>query len=285
MPVSIAITDHRYGKSRVRLVKVERHRTAHDLKDLTVDVQLEGDFEASYTAGDNRLVIPTDTMKNTVYALARQAPLGEIEEFGLRLADRFLARHAHVARASIHISENLWHRIEQDGREHAYSFQLSGPERRTAAIDGDRKNISIAAGIADLVVLKTKNSAFEGFLRDEYTTLKETNDRLFGTAVTAEWRYNATPLEFGPLWESIRGTLLEVFASHDSRGVQHTLSAMGEAVLNRFERVREIHLSMPNRHCLLVDLSPFGLDNPNEVFVPTEEPHGLIEATLTRSGS
>jgi urate oxidase len=285
MPVSITITDHRYGKSRVRLVKVERRSAAHDLKDLTVDVELSGDFEASYTAGDNRLVIPTDTMKNTVYALARQAPLGEIEEFGLRLADHFLARHAHVARARISISENLWHRIEHDGRQHAYAFQLSGPERRTAAIDRDRKSISIAAGIADLVVLKTKNSAFEGFLRDEYTTLKETNDRLFGTAVTAEWSYNATSLEFGPLWESIRDTLLEIFASHDSRGVQHTLSAMGEAVLNRFDRVREIHLSMPNRHCILVDLSPFHLDNPNEVFVPTDDPHGLIEATLTRSGS
>jgi len=285
MAASIRLTDNRYGKSRVRLVKVERHATRNDIKDLSVDIQLTGDFEASYTTGDNRLVIPTDTMKNTVYALARKAPIGEIEEFALRIAEHFLQRHAHVAGARIDISENLWRRIERDGRTHADSFQLWGPERRTAAVHRDRERTAIEAGIADLVVLKTKNSAFEGFLRDEYTTLRETNDRLFGTAVKAEWSYNATSLKFGDLWNGTRETLLEIFASHDSRGVQHTLSAMGEAVLERFPAVSEIHLSMPNRHCLLVDLSPFQLDNPNEVFVPTDEPHGLIEATLTRSGS
>ena len=285
MPVSIKLKDNRYGKSRVRLVKVEHHDTSNDVKDLTVDIQLCGDFEASYTAGDNRLVIPTDTMKNTVYALARKEPLGEIEEFGMRLAGHFLERHSHVTRARIGISENLWRRIEHDGRSHSFAFQLSGPERRTATVDRDRTAAVVEAGIADLVVLKTKHSAFEGFLRDEHTTLKETKDRLFGTAVKAEWSYNSTSLEFGDLWDGIRETLLEAFANHDSRGVQHTLSAMGETVLQRFPSVREIHLSMPNRHCLLVDLSPFHLDNPNEVFMPTDEPHGLIEATLTRSGS
>jgi urate oxidase len=285
MPASIKLKDNRYGKSRVRLVKVERHTTHNDVKDLTVDILLSGDFEASYTTGDNRLVIPTDTMKNTVYALARKRPLGEIEEFGMRLADHFLKRHSHVSAARISISENLWRRIEHDGRSHSFSFQLSGPERRTATIDRDRTAATIAAGIADLVVLKTRNSAFEEFLHDEYTTLKETKDRLFGTAVKADWSYNSTSLKFGDLWDGIRETLLEAFANHDSRGVQHTLSAMGETVLQRFSAVREIHLSMPNRHCLLVDLSPFHLDNPNEVFVPTDDPHGLIEATLTRSGS
>jgi urate oxidase len=285
MSSPIALKESRYGKSRVRLVKVERHGARHDLKDISVDIRLTGTFDASYLEGDNRLVLPTDTMKNTVYALARQAPLGEIEEYGLRLADHFLERNDQVSRARIEISENLWRRIECAGEPHDHAFQLSGPEQRTAVIDRDRTRTSIEAGIAGLVVMKTGRSAFEGFLKDEYTTLKDAADRVFGTAVKAEWSYDGAQQHFGELWNGVRATLLEIFANHDSRAVQHTLSAMGEAVLQRFDPIREIRLSMPNRHCLLVDLTPFHMDNPNEVFVPTEEPYGVIEATLTRSGS
>lgn len=279
MPVSVELKDNRYGKSRVRLVKVERHGDRHDLKDISVDIQLTGAFEAAYTDGDNRQLIATDTMKNTVYALARKQHLGEIEEFGLRLAEHFLSHNDHVNGAHIAIGENNWQRIESN------AFQLFGPERRTAVIHRDRSKTKVEAGIADLVVMKTTRSAFTDFLRDEYTTLKETTDRLFGTAVKAEWSYTNSAQNFGETWAAVRTALLGVFASHDSLGVQHTLCAMGEAVLQRFESIDEIRLSMPNRHCLLVDLSPFGMDNPNEVFVPVDEPHGLIEATLKRSGS
>ena len=285
MPVSIELKDNVYGKSRVRLVKVERQGPRHGLKDLSIDIQLWGAFELAYTEGDNRMVLPTDTMKNTVYVLARQEPLGEIEEFGTRLAEHFLFRNQHVSRARIAITENLWERMPYDDAGHDHSFELSGPERRAAVIDRDRANTSLQAGIIDLIVMKTTQSAFEGFLRDEYTTLKETSDRLFGTAVKAEWSYKSSAKFFGDVWRGVRSALLEVFASHDSRGVQHTLYAMGEAVLERFDSIDEIHISMPNRHCLLVDLSPFQLDNPNEVFVPTDEPHGVIEATLRRSDS
>ena len=285
MPVSVELKENRYGKSRVRLVQVERHGPRHDLNDLSVDVQLWGAFDAAYTLGDNSRLIATDTMKNTVYVLARQEPVGEIEEFGARLAEHFLSRNEHVSRARIAITQNLWERIPYEDRGHDHSFQLSGPERRTAVIDRDRASTSLQAGIIDLTVLKTTNSAFEGFLRDELTTLKETSDRLFGTVVKAEWSYKSSAKFFADVWSGVRSALLEVFASHDSRGVQHTLHAMGEAVLDRFDSIDEIHLSMPNRHCLLVDLAPFQMDNPNEVFVPTDEPHGLIEATLRRSDS
>ena len=139
------------------------------------------------------------------------------------------------------------------------------------------------AGIANLVVLKTSQSAFEGFARDEYTTLKETTDRLFGTAIRAEWMYAPGAHDYGALWHRARTAILEVFANHDSRGVQHTLYATGKTVLERIPEATRIELSMPNRHCLLVDLAPFGLDNPNEVFVPTEEPYGLIAAVITRT--
>lgn len=280
--MSIVLSDNQYGKSRVRLVKVERHGSRHDLTDLNVNILLSGAFESAYIDGDNSRVLPTDTMKNTVYALARQRPIGEIEEFGLRLADHFLSQQAHVARARISIDQSMWKRILVGGRAHDHSFLYAGDERRTAVIEKDRSSTKITSGIRDLVVLKTTNSAFTGYIKDEYTTLKETRDRIFGTAIKAEWTWRGSEPAYGPSWHAVRETMLEVFACHASLGVQHTMYAMGEAILDRIEAIDTVHLSMPNRHCLLVDLAPFGLENPNEVFVPIDEPHGLIEATLAR---
>jgi urate oxidase len=281
--MSVVLSENQYGKSRVRVVKVERRGSRHEMKDLNVDVQLSGDFSAAYLEGDNRKVLPTDTMKNTVYALAREQPVGEIEEFGHRLAEHFLCQNAYVSWVRISISQNDWLRIQVGAQEHDHAFIRAGEERRTAVIQQDRSGVTVKAGVADLMVLKTTRSAFEGFLHDEYTTLKDSGDRLLGTVVKAEWTYAPGARDYGRLWRTARTTILEVFAGHDSRSVQHTLYAMGEAVLGRVPEVTRIELSMPNRHCLWVDLAPFGLDNPNEVFVPTEEPHGLIEAALTRA--
>jgi urate oxidase len=272
--MSIVLAANRYGKSRVRLVKVERNAARHELTDLNIDIQLTGDFAFSYLEGDNRQVLPTDTMKNTVYALAGQRALGQIEEFGLRLADHFLSRNPQVATAAIAISQTNWQRF------HDHAFVRGGEERRTAVVQQDRSTTSIRSGIDNLVILKTAGSAFTGYLRDQYTTLKETRDRIFGTAVKAEWI--ARDQSYGVNWKAVRETILQIFAEHASEGVQHTLYAIGEAVLDRVEAISEIHLVMPNRHCLLVDLSPFGQENSNEVFQPIDEPHGLIEATLRR---
>jgi urate oxidase len=280
--MSTVLTANHYGKSRVRLVKVERHGSRHDLTDLNVDIQLRGDFAASYEQGDNRQVLPTDTMKNTVYALAHRQPIGEIEEFGLRLADHFVNRNAQVSGARIAISQTGWARIPVGGRAHDHAFLQGGAERRTAVVDRDRSGAKVRSGISDLIILKTTGSAFEGFIHDEFTTLKETKDRIFGTAVRSDWSYRGDDPSYGVWWQAVRETILETFACHESLGVQHTLHAMGEAILDRVEAIDEIHIAMPNRHCLLVDLSPFGMDNPNEIFLPIDEPHGLIEATLTR---
>jgi urate oxidase len=279
----VELKEHSYGKSGVRLVKVERLGARHRLKDINVNIQLFGDFEAAYWEGDNRLILPTDSMKNTIYAFARLEPMGEIEEFGLRLADHFLLGNSHVSRVRIAITENLWQRIERDGVQHDHAFKLSGPEHRTAIIDHDRVNTIVKAGITGLVILKTAQSAFENFLRDQYTTLKESCERILGTSVTAEWSYRDPKQDFGELWKGVRANLLDTFAAHDSHSVQQTLCTMGEAVLQQFSSIDEIRLSMPNRHCLLVDLSAFEMDNPNEVFVQTDGPSGLIEATLARA--
>jgi urate oxidase len=271
-----------YGKSRVRLVHVSRHGDRHDLHDLTVAIRFEGDYAEAYTDGDNACVLPTDTMKNTVYALAAQHPVAEPETFGLILAEHFLARNDRLQHVRIDLTEHQWGRIPNGEREFGQAFMRTGTDARLATVLRDREASIVEAGIADLVILKSSRSAFAGYLRDEFTTLPETNDRLFATALTTTWRYRTLDVEFGQAWRAVRHTLLTTFAEHDSRSVQHTLHAMGRAVLDAVDSVAFIHLVMPNKHHLVVDLSRFGLENRNEVFVATEEPHGLIEATLAR---
>jgi urate oxidase len=278
------IAQSSYGKSRVRLVQVRRHPDRHDLRDLTIAIRFEGDYDASYTDGDNSAVLPTDTMKNTVYALAAQQAVGEPEAFGLRLARHFLDRNGRLNQVRIDLTEHAWGRIPRGERRHGQAFVHEGAGSRTAAIAAGRDGVSVRAGVADLVVMKTAHSAFTGFPRDEYTTLPETRDRLLATALSATWRYSSTDLDFAPTWRAVRSTLLDVFAEHHSESVQHTLFAMGQGVLDAIGDIDVIHLVMPNKHHLPVDLSPFGLENRNEVFVATEEPHGLIEATLARGG-
>jgi urate oxidase len=275
------LADSAYGKSGVRLVQVARRGDRHDLRDLTVAIKLEGDYDASYVEGDNRDVLPTDTMKNTVYAFAARSPLEELETFALSLAEHFLERNPKANRVTIDILEHVWRRIEVGGKDSGHSFLRHGPEKRSAQIRLDREEAQVRAGIADLLILKSAQSAFSGFPRDEYTTLPETRDRLLATSLTATWRYDVG-IAYGPAWRAVRNTLLETFATHRSESVQHTLHAMGQAVLDTVPEVAEIHIVMPNRHHLPVDVTPFGLSNRNEVFVATEEPFGLIQATVRR---
>jgi urate oxidase len=272
-----------YGKSQVRLTKLTRHAAHHDLKELCVAIQLQGDFDASYTHGDNRRIVATDTMKNTVYALARNHPLTEMESFGLALASHFMENFAHVLASTIHLVERPWQRIVVNGREHPYAFASGGREKRTSIVRVTRQSLRIQSGIKDLFLLKTADSAFKGFLRDPYTTLPETDDRILATRLTAHWLYREGAVDWNRCHELLRRTLLEAFAQHKSLAVQQTLHAMGDAALEACDQIRRITLVMPNQHHLVVDLQPFGLDNPNVVFVPTEEPYGLIRATLERA--
>lgn len=279
MPVTVA--ENNYGKQAVRLVTVRRHPDAHELRDVTVAIRLEGDFAAAYTEGDNSGVLPTDTMKNMVYALAAEHPFDDIEDFGLALTDHVLQASPRAAKVHAELTEHLWERIEKGDEPHPHAFRRAGSERRIAMVTRDHNAARVLAGLEDLVVMKTAQSAFEGFPRDRYTTLKETSDRILATAVQATWRYSRPYVPFGSLWHEVRRILLETFADHDSLSVQHTLYAMGEAVLGTVD-VEEIHISMPNKHHIPVDLTPFGLENRNEVFVATAEPYGLIEATVRR---
>lgn len=264
---------NRYGKSRIRLVTVGRGRAAHELKDFTLDVQLEGAFEPVYD-GDNTLCVATDTMKNTVYAFARRYPIDHVEAFALRLADHFAAKPA-VSRTRIAATEHPWRRLA----EHA--FERPGGERWTAAVTRDAAGTTVVSGLSNLVVMKTADSAFSGYPRDQYTTLPETEDRILATSVTAAWTYRPGAADFGAR-AAIRAALVECFVGHRSRSVQHTARAMGEAALAACPDIVDITLTLPNRHHVLADLTPFGLDNPNAVYVATDQPYGLIEATFRR---
>jgi len=281
--MSVELVSNNYGKSGVRLVRVTRSGQQHELKDICVDMQFEGDFDAVHTVGDNSKVLPTDTMKNTVYALAGQWPIREIEDFAQRLVAHFLNNNPQVSRVRVHISERLWSRISANEKPHPTAFVSSGREQRTAIVTGTRDSNTIRAGIDGLLILRTADSAFDGYMRDSFTTLAETRDRIFATMVKAEWLYGVSEASFGLCWRTIREALLETFATHKSESVQHTLYAMAEAALERCDQIAEIRLSMPNKHHISFDLSRFGMENRNEVFFPTDEPYGLIEATLRRS--
>ena len=279
MPAAIAW--NRYGKSRVRLVKVRRAAVPHDVIDLTIDVALEGAFETVYTAGDNQSCLPTDTMKNTVYALARRDPIDHVEAFASRLAEHFAAKPG-VSLARIDAAEHPWEPLPVAGRPHPHAFVQRGAEEWTALVTCGAGRPTVTSGLRGLVVLKTAGSAFSGFPRDEYTTLPDTRDRILATSMTAAWQYASGFSDFSAR-TAVRTALVETFASHRSESVQQTLYAMGEAALAACTGVTDIQLSLPNRHHLLVDLAPFGLDNPNEIFVATEEPFGLIEARVSRT--
>ncbi len=281
--MSVKIIHNNYGKSRVRLMKVARRGEWHEIQETTVKIVFEGEFREVHIVGDNSQVLPTDTMKNTVYALAHQtAEIEEIETFALRLADYFLANNSQVMRAFIEIAEHAWTRIAVGGEPHQHSFVKGSDEKRTAIISAARDGVTVESGIEDLIVLKTTKSGFVGYIKDQYTTLPETTDRIFATSIKAVWRYANSDAATGDAWRDVRQTIVETFAEHDSLSVQHTLYAMGEAVLEKFSNIAEIAFSLPNIHCLPIDFTRFGLENNNRIFVPTDEPRGLIEARLSR---
>ncbi|HMS66440.1 MAG TPA: urate oxidase [Ignavibacteria bacterium] len=285
MPVKIS--HNNYGKSNVRILKVTKSSAVHEIKEMTVNIQLEGDFDTVHTEGDNRKVLPTDTMKNTVYALAKDHPVNSIEEFGMHLAEYYLKNNKQVSNVSIEIEEKLWNRILINNSKvipepHKHSFVSAGNEVRTAEVHIDKKSSFITSGIKDLLVLKTTASGFENYIKDKFTTLKETSDRIFSTSVKAVWKYANQEVSYVKVSNEVRRIILETFAKHHSFSVQQTLYETGKNILNECNNISEISISMPNKHYLPFNLEQFGMDNNNEIFIPTDEPFGLIEATLKK---
>ncbi|WP_239334247.1 factor-independent urate hydroxylase [Frankia sp. CiP3] len=280
--MAVVLGENQYGKAEVRLVHIDRSTRAHRIRDISVSSALRGDFTSAHLDGDNSHVLPTDTQKNTVYAFARDGGIGEIEEFGLRLARHFVASNVWTTSARMEIVEHGWQRISTTGGTADHAFSRAAGEHRTAVVTVDRDRAHVIAGIGGLLLLKSTGSEFRGFARDKYTTLAETDDRVLATELTVRWRYAAADIEYGSLFASIRGILLRTFADVHSRALQQTLYTMGREVLAAHADVAEIRMSMPNRHHFLVDLTPFGLDNPDIVYQPADRPYGKIEGSMLR---
>lgn len=281
--MTIVLGPNRYGKAEVRLVRVARDGPRHDLRDLTVTIALAGDLAATHLSGDNSALLPTDSQKNTVYAFARRYGVDQIEDFGLLLARHFVTSQPAIDWARVRIEEHPWQRLGP------HSFQRAGSESRLATVTVTDEQAVVESGLTGLLLLNSTNSEFTGYVHDAYTTLPETRDRVLATVVDAHWRHLAKPGPAGTDWaashHAVREALVAAFVETYSLSLQQTLYAMGHRVLARCPEVAEIRLSLPNKHHLLVDLAPFGLDNPGEVFVATDRPYGLIEGTVTRAGA
>lgn len=281
----IVLGPNQYGKAECRLVRIDRATDRHEITDLNVTTQLRGDFTACHTEGDNGHVVATDTQKNTVYAFARDG-VGAPEAFLLRLARHFTTAHEWVTAADLAAEQYAWERIAVDGAGHDHAFRRTGRGTRTARVEHDGESTVVTAGLTDCTVLKSTGSEFHGFPRDRYTTLEETTDRILATDLTATWRYAGPAVERGidydATYAGVADLLLETFADRHSLALQQTIFEMGKAVLERYAQIDEISLSCPNKHHFLVDLEPFGLDNPGEVFFAADRPYGLIQATVLR---
>lgn len=270
---------NRYGKAGIRLMKVDRDTERHVLHDLTVSVALWGDMAAVHLQGDNTAVLPTDTQKNTVYAFAREHGVGSAEDFAALLAGHFVASQPAVRGAQVDVEVHGWHRLAD------HSFSRTGPDVRTASVAVDEDGTRTVSGVRDLVLLSSTGSEFRGFAVDPYTTLAETDDRILCTSVDARWRHVVEQADWEASYDGVLNALTTAFADTYSNSLQQTLYAMGERVVATCHGISEIRLSLPNRHHLLVDLTPFELDNPNEVFHVDDRPYGLIEGTVLADGA
>jgi len=277
--VGIVLGANQYGKAENRLVRIYRENTRHEIRDVTVSTALRGDFTDAHLAGDQARVLPTDTQKNTCYAFAKEHGLREIEDYALTLARHFVDDVEPVTGATIAVDELGWQRAQ----EHDHTWVRTGPEVRTTEVVADASGAVVTSGLKDLVLLKSTGSEFAGFLTDEYTTLAETHDRIMSTSLVATWSYTGTDVDWDKTWADVRTILVERFANVHSLALQQTLWEMGRAVLEAHPAIASISLSAPNKHHFLVDLAPFGLENPGEVFYAADRPYGLIEAVVTRS--
>ena len=276
------LLSHRYGKARVRVMKVLRDGPVHTLKDVEVKVLLQGDFASSYTCGDNAKVVATDTIKNTVNVYARQHLEHEIERFAITLGEHFTAHYPQVHEAEIEVTERNWERMTIEGKPHPHSFAAGSEARRSTSVICTAGSVAVRSGIRNLVILKSTGSGFENYPRDKFTTLPETADRILATSFSATWHFVRRPESYATANGSILTAMLKVFADNYSPSAQTTLFQMGEAALAACSEIGHLDLAMPNKHCLLIDLSHFALENHNEVFLPIDEPHGQIEVSVAR---
>jgi urate oxidase len=278
------LASQKYGKDRVRVLRVKRQAGGiHSVHEVEASVALEGDFAGAYLSDNNSHVVPTDTMKNTVHILA-QKHLGDvIEDFALALARHFLGKYPQVARATVRLTSRPWDRLHnEEGDPYPHTFTGRATSAPACRVQATREKEIVQGGVKDVVILNSTASAFVGYPKCDYTTLPETKDRILATKMEATWTFTPGATAFGKANDIILDALLSTFAKEFSPSVQNTLFLMGSAALAACSDIADIHLAMPNKHYLPISFQPFGLENNNEIFLPTDEPHGQIEALVTR---
>jgi urate oxidase len=280
--MAIILGDNQYGKAESRVVRIVRDTARHEIHDLNVTTALRGAFDPAYLTGDQSNVLPTDTQKNTAFAFAKSAGIASIEEYGLALARHFVNDVDPVDGARIEIEEFAWTRVIVDGVEHDHTWVREGQEVRTAAITVDATGEYVVGGFKNFVILKSTGSEFAGFLTDPYTTLVETHDRVMATSLTARWRFSGPVENWNATYTRVKEILIREYATLQSLALQQTLWHMGKAVLEEIPELVEVRLAAPNKHHVIVDLEPFGLENHGEVFVAADRAYGLIEAQVLR---
>ncbi len=287
--MGISLGANQYGKAENRVVRIYRDTARHELVDLNVSTSLRGAFTESHVTGDQADVLPTDTQKNTAFAYAKRHGVSSPEDYAIALGRRLLEATPKADSAQVRVEQYPWDRIPvgPDGHDHAFVRRGDGTRTSVVTVSGrnGEERVSVISGLSDLVLLKSTGSEFKGFLQDEYTTLREADDRVMATSLVARWRYAGTDTDWNASYDTIRAMLLEVFATTYSRALQETLYLMGTRVLETHADVAEIRFSAPNKHHFLVDLEPFGLENDGEVFIAADRPYGLIEATVVRDGA
>jgi len=280
------LVDNRYGKARVRVLRVFRETAQkHNIFDFDCRVLLKGDFSDTYLTGDNSKVVPTDTVKNTIYLLAQQETFKSLEEFGIILGKHFLANYSWVSGVEAVMKENVWRRVPIDGKDHDHSFQRDREVHNATVTSNRGKTPVVVSGIDDLLIMKTTQSGFEGYNKCKYTTLQQTSDRIFATVVTANWTYNTLNVDYTLAFDKFKESVFNIFALTYSKSVQETLYLMAKKALDVCPQIEQIHLSLPNKHAFGFDFTKLNVQNKNVVFQPVEEPSGLIEGTIKRANA
>jgi urate oxidase len=282
--MAVTLGANQYGKAETRVVRVFRDTEPHEIVDYNVSVQLRGDFADVHLHGDNTKCLTTDATKNTVNAFAKEMgdAVREPESFARALARHFVDDVPQVERARIQIEAYPWDRLTHAGSPHPHAFARRGSYVRTATVTATADTTWIVSGVRELVVLKTTDSEFHTFYSDRYTTLVPTDDRIMASSVTAQWLHTDPDTDWGTSHDAVLAAMTDTFAGHYSLALQQTLYAMGEAVIDGQPEIAEVRFSMPNKHHFLVDLSPYGVENKNEVFHADDRPYGLIEGTIRR---
>jgi urate oxidase len=278
----MALVKSTYGKARVRVMRIHRGGSRHEVRELSLQVMLTGDFSRVYTHADNATAVATDTVKNLVNVVARENLSLDTEPFCVMIAQRFLKEYAQVDTVTIDARETKWVRLAIDGAPHAHSFVLDNNGENTAKVHATRQATSMASGVAGFTFMKSTESGWDRFVHDKYTTLPDTRDRMCATSMDATWRWQSSPANFPAANATIIQTMLKVFATTYSESVQDSLYRMGTAALAAVPEALDITMACPNKHYLLINLEPFKMSNDNQVFVSTDEPHGQIECTVGR---